>query len=54
MTFHLMFDNIDFSLVWVSEWPSFGKKLLNRLTICSLSILTLLVFSLFPVSALMA
>ena len=35
MTFHLMFVHICFSLVWVAEWPSFGKELLTRLTICS-------------------
>ena len=41
MTFHLMFVNIIFSSVWVAERPSFGKELLIRLTICSLSILTI-------------
>ena len=41
MTFHLMFVNIIFSLVWVAEWSSFGKELLTRLTICSLCILTI-------------
>ena len=25
--FHLMFVNIIFSLVWVAEWPPFGKEL---------------------------
>ena len=28
------------SSVWVAEWPPLGKKLLTRLTICSLCILT--------------
>ena len=32
--FHLMFVNIIFRLVWIAEWPSFGKELLTRLTIC--------------------
>ena len=29
------------SLVWVAEWPPFGKKLLTRLTICSVCVLTI-------------
>ena len=29
------------SLVWIADWPSFGKELLTRLTICSLCILTI-------------
>ena len=41
MTFHLTFVHIIFSLVGVAEWPSFGKELLTRLTICSLFILTI-------------
>ena len=38
----------DFSSVLVAEWPSFGKELLTRLTICSLCILTICNFSYFP------
>ena len=41
MAFHLMCDHIIFSSVWVSEWPTFGKELLTRLTICSLCIFTI-------------
>ena len=29
------------SLVWVAEWPPFRKKLLTRLTICSVCVLTI-------------
>ena len=36
MTFHLTCVHIIFSLVLVAEGPSFGKKLLTRLTIRSL------------------
>ena len=50
MTFHLMFVNIIFSLVWVAEWPSFEKELLNRLTIWYLCILTICNFSFFRFS----
>ena len=39
--FHLMFVHITFSSVCDAEWPSFGKELLTRLTICSLCILTI-------------
>ena len=35
VTFHLTCVHY-FSLVWVGEWPPFGKKLLTRLAICSL------------------
>ena len=42
MTFHLMCVHIIFSLVWVADWPPFGKELLTRLTICSLCILIIL------------
>ena len=38
VTFHLTCVHIIFSSVWVAEWPPFGKKLLTRLTICSLCI----------------
>ena len=48
VTFHLMCFHIIFNLVWVAEWPSFGKELLTRLTICSLCILTMCDFSYFP------
>ena len=50
MTFHLMCVHIIFSLVWVAEWPPFGKELLPRLTICFLCILTTSIcnFSHFP------
>ena len=42
-----MFVHIMFSSVHVAEWPPFGKELLTRLTICSLSILTICNFSYF-------
>ena len=32
---------IIFRSIWVAERPSFGKELLNRLTVCSLCILTI-------------
>ena len=32
----------------VAGWPPFGKKLLTRLTICSLCVLTMCSFSYFP------
>ena len=41
--------NIIFSLVWVAERPPFGKEMLTRLTICSLCILIICKFKLFPV-----
>ena len=41
VTFHLMCVHIVFSSVWVAEWPSFGKELLTRFTICSLCILNI-------------
>ena len=41
MTFHLTCVHIIISSVWVAEWPPFGKKLLTRLTISSLCILTI-------------
>ena len=34
-----------FSSVWVTEWPPFGKKLLTRLAMCTLCILTICNFS---------
>ena len=48
MTFHLTCVHIILSSVWVAEWPSFGKQLLTRLTICSICILTIYNFSHFP------
>ena len=41
MTLHLMCVHIIFSSVSVAEWPPSGKKLLARLIICSLCILTI-------------
>ena len=35
VTFHRMF-LILFEFIWVAEWPPFEKRLLTRLTICSL------------------
>ena len=37
-----------FSSVSVAEWPPLGKKLLTRLTICSLCILTICYIGYFP------
>ena len=48
VTFHLMCVYIIFSSVSFAEWPPFGKKLLTRLTICSLYILTIFNISYFP------
>ena len=33
--------HINFSSVWVAEWPPSLKELLTRLTICSLCLLTI-------------
>ena len=44
VTFPLTCINIIFSSVWVAEWPPFEKKLLTRLTICSLCVLTICKF----------
>ena len=41
VTFHLMCVHIIFSSISVAEWQPFGKKLLTRLTIFSLCILTI-------------
>ena len=50
VTFYLMGVIILFFMsVWAVEWPSFGKALLTRLTICSLCIFTVFNFSYFPV-----
>ena len=48
MTFHHTCVHISFGSVWVAECPPFGKKLLTRLTICSLSILTIYNFRYYP------
>ena len=40
VTFHLTCVHIILSSVSVAQWPPFGKKLLTRLTICSICILT--------------
>ena len=45
MTFHLTCVHIIFSSVLVTVWPSFGKSCSHRLTICSLCILTICIFS---------
>ena len=49
MTFHFMFVHIMFRSGWVAEWSPFGKVLLTRLSICSLCILAICSFWLFPV-----
>ena len=36
------------TVVWVAEWPPFGRELVIRLTICSLRILTSCNISSFP------
>ena len=41
MAFHLMFVHVVFSSARVAEWPPFGKKMLTRLTICSICIFTI-------------
>ena len=48
MSFHLTCVHIVFSSVCVAEWPPSGKKLLTRLTMCPLCILTICYFSDFP------
>ena len=48
MKFQLTCVHIIFGSVSVAEWPPFGKKLLTRLTICSLCILTICNISYFP------
>ena len=48
MAFHLMSVYIIFDLVWVAEWPPFGKELFPRLTLCCLYSLTIWNFSSFP------
>ena len=46
--FHFMFVHYTFSLVWVAEWPSFGKKLPARLAFCFHCILSICNIYLFP------
>ena len=41
MIFHFMFVHYTFSSVWVADWPPFGKKLPDRLAICSHCILSI-------------
>ena len=48
VTFHLMCVHFIFSAEWVAEWPSFGKELLTRFTMCSLCILTICNLIYFP------
>ena len=48
VTFHLTCVHFIFCPVWVAEWPSFRKKLLTRLTVCSLCVLTIFNFGDFP------
>ena len=43
-TFHLTCVHIILSSILVAEWPPFGKKLLIRVTICSLFILAIFSF----------
>ena len=52
--FHLMFFHFTFSLVWVAEWPPFGKSLPARLAICSHCLLSIYNFYLFPILVLRA
>ena len=40
VTFHLPCVQFICSSVSVAEWPPYGKKLFNRLTLCSLLYLT--------------
>ena len=46
---HLMFVHYTLSLVWVAEWPPFGKELPARLVICSHCLLSICIFCLFPI-----
>ena len=48
MTFHLTCVHNIFSSVLVAVWQPFGKKLLIRLNICSLCVLTICNISYFP------
>ena len=48
MTYNFMCVHITFSSVSVAEWPTFGKELLTRYTIFSLSILIMCNISYFP------
>ena len=40
---HYTYVQIDFSSVWVIEWPPFGKELPARLTLCSLCIFSFVI-----------
>ena len=42
--FHFMFVHYTFNLVWVAEWPPFGKQLPARLAICSHCIFLFVIF----------
>ena len=48
VTFHLTCVLYYFNSVSVLEWPPFGEKLLIRLTICYLCILTICNLSYYP------
>ena len=52
--FHFMFVHYTFSLVWVAEWPPFGKYLPARLAISSHCILSICNIYLFLVLVLKA
>ena len=52
--FHLMFVHYTLNSVWVTEWPTFGKKLPARLAICSHCLLSICYIYLFPVLILRA
>ena len=49
LMFHTMIVHYTFSSVRVAEWPPFGKKLPDRLAICSHCILSICNIYLFPV-----
>ena len=51
---HFMFVHYTFSSVRVAEWPTFGKQLPARLTICSHSFFSICNIYLFPVLVLRA
>ena len=52
--FYLIFVHYTFSLVWIAEWPPFGKKLYARLAICSHCLLSVCDFYLFSILGLRA
>ena len=45
MTFHLKFVHNSFRLIWVAEWPLFGRELPTRLAVCSHCMSICIVFS---------